>query len=150
MRITHLSGRITALAALMAAPAALAMNAVAGASQSAPGPASGELAKLIFGLLAVVVVVLGLSRLLVRFGGFRAGGNADFRVLSSLIVGQKERVVLLQLGSRQLLLGVGPGQVRTLHVLEEPLAAAEGRADPAAAGDPGRYGWLVKALARKG
>jgi flagellar protein FliO/FliZ len=37
-------------------------------------------------------------------------------------VGQRERVVLIQVGSQQLLLGVAPGRVQTLHVLEEPIS----------------------------
>jgi flagellar protein FliO/FliZ len=34
---------------------------------------------------------------------------------------QHGRAVLIQLGNQQLLLGVAPGQVRTLHVLAEPV-----------------------------
>ncbi len=147
MRTIPVMASSTVLLALLAMPEAWALEPAAQAMQSAQathGPAAAELAKLVFGLLAVVVAVLVLSRVLVRFGGFRAGGSDEFRVLSSLIVGQKERVVLLQIGSRQLLVGVGPGRVEALHLLDEPVSTAESR------DDPGRYGWLVKALSRKG
>jgi flagellar protein FliO/FliZ len=36
-------------------------------------------------------------------------------------LGQKERAVLLKVGATQILLGVAPGRVNTLHVLAEPL-----------------------------
>ena len=42
------------------------------------------------------------------------------RVVSSVGVGQRERAVLLQVGEQQVLLGVGPGNVRALHVFDEP------------------------------
>ena len=36
-------------------------------------------------------------------------------------MGARERVVLIQVGKQQMLLGVAPGRVQTLHVLDEPL-----------------------------
>ena len=36
-------------------------------------------------------------------------------------MGTRERVVLLQVGDKQLLVGVAPGSIKTLHVLETPL-----------------------------
>ena len=51
-----------------------------------------------------------------------AGGG--LRILGGLSMGARERVVLLQVGDTQLLVGVAPGRVQTLHVLEQPLPAA--------------------------
>jgi len=45
--------------------------------------------------------------------------NADkMRVVGGLTLGMREKVVLLQVGKKQLLLGVTPGRIDTLHVLE--------------------------------
>ncbi len=41
------------------------------------------------------------------------------KMVAGISVGQKERVVLLQVGERQILVGVAPGNVNMLHVLEE-------------------------------
>ena len=38
-------------------------------------------------------------------------------------MGARERIVLVQVGTKQLLLGIAPGQISTLHVLNEPLEA---------------------------
>lgn len=43
---------------------------------------------------------------------------SEMQVLASLSVGTKERVVLLQLGKKQLLLSVSSGKVETLCILE--------------------------------
>jgi flagellar protein FliO/FliZ len=42
-------------------------------------------------------------------------------VISTLPLGQKERAVLVRVGKQQILLGVAPGRVTTLHVLSEPV-----------------------------
>ncbi|EQD42713.1 Flagellar biosynthesis protein, FliO, partial [mine drainage metagenome] len=38
-------------------------------------------------------------------------------ILASMPLGAKERAVLVKVGDAQILLGVAPGQVNTLHVL---------------------------------
>ena len=70
------------------------------------------------GLLAAIFVVAWLVRRM-RIVGNRVGGAID--VLATVQLGQKERAVLLKVGTTQILLGVAPGQVSTLHVLAEPL-----------------------------
>jgi len=45
-------------------------------------------------------------------------------------MGTRERVVLLQVGETQLLLGVAPGRVQTLHVLDKPLDSGKQGAGP--------------------
>ncbi|MCK5385550.1 MAG: flagellar biosynthetic protein FliO, partial [Gammaproteobacteria bacterium] len=51
-------------------------------------------------------------------GGMTAG---NLKVLGGISVGQRERIVLVQAGDTQLLVGVAPGEIRTLHVMEEPI-----------------------------
>jgi len=81
-------------------------------------------------LVAVVVAIVGLAWLLRRIGRFSAVHGGRFRVLAALPVGPRERVVLVQAGDKQLILGVAPGQVRALCVLEG--SALIGAADDAA------------------
>jgi flagellar protein FliO/FliZ len=56
-----------------------------------------------------------------------------FRVIASLQVGQRERVVVVQVGDRQVLLGVAPGRVGLIQELAEPLQDAAGVAPKAPA-----------------
>jgi flagellar protein FliO/FliZ len=74
--------------------------------------------------LALVVVlgaVFAFAWLVRRMRGFgsRVGNAID--VLADVPLGQKERAVLLKVGATQILVGVAPGRVNTLHVLAEPL-----------------------------
>ena len=40
-------------------------------------------------------------------------------------MGPRERVVLLQVGDTQLLLGVTPGRIQSLHVLDQPVSYSD-------------------------
>lgn len=78
----------------------------------------GEVALALIVVLAAIFVVAWLFRRM-RIVGKRVGGAID--VLANVQLGQKERAVLLKVGTTQILIGVAPGQVSTLHVLTEPL-----------------------------
>lgn len=78
-------------------------------------------------LLLVLACLLGVLYLLKRLQGGDMGSRSPLRVLGSLKVGTREKVVLLQAGERQLLLGVASGSVRTLHVFDGAPAADQGR-----------------------
>ena len=57
--------------------------------------------------------------------------NGALQVVTEIAVGQKERVVLVQVGKQQLLIGVAPGRVSTLHVLDEPVTPQAPAVTPA-------------------
>jgi flagellar protein FliO/FliZ len=54
-----------------------------------------------------------------KFNGINASAKDKMRVAGGLSLGMWEKVVLLQVGNKQLILGVTPGRIQTLHVLEE-------------------------------
>lgn len=77
--------------------------------------------QLTLGMVVVLGLIMGIAWLLKRSGRFQMAAGGGLRVLGGLSMGTRERVVLLQVGETQLLLGVAPGRVQTLHVLEKPL-----------------------------
>jgi flagellar protein FliO/FliZ len=85
--------------------------------QAAPSPAGGLL-KVILALLVVLAAVLAAAWLARRMRSFSGGGNSSLELLAQLPLGARERAVLLRVGDCRLLIGVAPGNVRTLHVLE--------------------------------
>lgn len=92
----------------------------------------GEVAFALIIVLAAIFLVAWLVRRM-RIVGNRVGGAID--VLANVQLGQKERAVLLKVGTTQILVGVAPGQVSTLHVLTEPLELT--KPPVGASGDPG-------------
>jgi flagellar protein FliO/FliZ len=69
------------------------------------------------GLLLVLALILVGAWLFKRFGHLSMGARGPIKVLGGVSVGARERVVLIEVESIRLLLGVAPGQVRTLHRL---------------------------------
>ncbi len=79
------------------------------------------LLQLLLGLLLVLAMIGVIAWLLRRFPFWNSTANGALKVIATLPVGQRERVMVIQVGDRQLLIGVSPGQVEMLHVLEHPL-----------------------------
>jgi flagellar protein FliO/FliZ len=114
-------GSATAFAQSPAAPAARPFAAPAVTTSTAPsGIASLGQVTLALGLvLAFIFVAAWLMR---RMRGFGKTGTGALDIIADLPVGQKERAVLIRVGTTQVLIGVAPGRVTTLHVLPEPIA----------------------------
>ncbi len=72
-------------------------------------------------LVLVLGLILGLAWLLKRLPGSGFRQADGLRVVASIPLGAKERAAVVQVGGEQLLLGIGAGGVRTLHVLPQPL-----------------------------
>ena len=91
---------------------------------SAPVTASTIL-QTIFGLIAVLAVILFLGWMLKRSQFFHAAHHGQLKVLGAISLGAREKAVLIQVGEQQLLLGVTPQQINTLYTLPEPLSVRE-------------------------
>ncbi|MDP5290720.1 flagellar biosynthetic protein FliO [Oceanimonas sp. CHS3-5] len=53
------------------------------------------------------------------------GGNRQLRVITSLALGHKEKLVVVQVGEEQWLLGITPQNINRLGKLEQPLEAPQ-------------------------
>ena len=82
---------------------------------------SGYLVQLIMGLLFVLLCIVVLAWLAKRVNRLQSSSDGSLQVLGGISMGARERVVLVQVGDTQLLLGVAPGRINMLHQLEEPL-----------------------------
>lgn len=72
------------------------------------------------GLVVVLVAVLSLVWILRRVGRLQSSAGGVLKTLGGLSLGARERVVLIQVGDAHLLLGVAPGRIETLYVLDHP------------------------------
>jgi flagellar protein FliO/FliZ len=109
----------TAGRALAAQAPASEPFASAGSATASSTPGLGSLTQVSLALALVLGLVFGLAWLLRRVRGTRRPGAPGIDILAELALGPKERAVLLQVDRVRLLVGVGGGQVRTLHVLPE-------------------------------
>jgi flagellar protein FliO/FliZ len=81
------------------------------------------LGKLAIALLLVLVVFWVFARVMRQMQGSQGMLHSGLKVVGALSVGQRERVVVVQAGDQQLVLGVTANQINTLHVLATPLVA---------------------------
>ncbi len=84
----------------------------------------GSAIQLIIGLFVVLLLIVASGWLFKRFGRWQGGYSDQLKIVGGLAVGARERIVLVQVGEQQLLVGIAPGNIRTLHVLDEPLPDA--------------------------
>jgi len=124
--------RLPQLAACLLAGISLAAGAVlptvpAPAPEPARSLATAGLLQAALGLAVVIGLIFLCAWAARRLGLKPSGGNRVLKVVSSAMVGQRERVVVVQVGDAWLVLGVAPGQVSALHTMpaqKQPDAAA--------------------------
>ncbi len=84
-----------------------------------PGGAE-YLLQLVLSLLVVVVAIVAVAWILRRVMHLQNPTGGQLRILASLSLGSRERIVVVEAGETQLLLGVAPGRVVSLHVFDKP------------------------------
>jgi len=122
---------------LLAGAAGRAAAAAPAAAAAATGPTlpAGSILQVVAGLAAVLAMVWAIAWLLKRFSPVHGSRSGLIRVVGGAALGQRERIVVVEIGGTWLLLGVTPGQVRTLHAMPRTEAAvAPGVPAPEAAG----------------
>lgn len=75
----------------------------------------------IAGLLLVVFLIITIGWLIRRVGGVPMMGGQVMKVNAVLSVGTREKVVLVDVGDKQVLLGVAPGRVSHLVSFDQPV-----------------------------
>jgi flagellar protein FliO/FliZ len=115
--------RFPTLAVVFVFPVVSTLPSVAHAAKNAVPAAetAGGVVQMILGLLLVVALIFVFAWMARRFTNLPGVGQGAVRVLGGVSLGTRERAVLMQVGDTQLLVGVAPGRVQTLHVLERPV-----------------------------
>lgn len=80
---------------------------------------ASTVAQMLGSLVAIIAVIFAFAWLARRMPMKLGGARGDLRVHATLAVGARERVMIVQAGAAYLVLGVSPGQIRTLHVLDQ-------------------------------
>lgn len=111
---------------------------------SAPGSA-GSLLQVVFGLLVVLGLLAGALWFLKRLGGGRFAPGSVVKIVGGVSVGNRERVMVVEVADQWIVIGVAPGQVNTLASMprqEQPAAQA-------AAGAPNFSAWLKQTIEKR-
>jgi flagellar protein FliO/FliZ len=125
-------------------PAAYAEAAQA-ADQSSGGVAI-NLLKVVGALLAVLAMMAASAWALKRFNVAKAGGDRTIKIVGGVSVGNRERVIVVEVADQWIVVGVAPGRVASLATMPRQQSAAPVETAPAA----GNFAaWLKQTLDKR-
>jgi flagellar biosynthetic protein FliO len=81
------------------------------------GSSTGSLLQTLFALIVVLAVLGALAWFLKRYGPKVGGGNANVRVVGSLNLGGRERIVVVEVGNEWIVVGASPGRINALATM---------------------------------
>jgi flagellar protein FliO/FliZ len=133
-----------AIAATQPSPAATPAPAAATVT-SAPSSA-GSLLQVIFGLIVVLGLLAGALWVLKRVGGGRLAAGSVVKIVGGVSVGNRERVMVVEVADQWIVIGVAPGQVSKLADMPRQEQQQGAAALP---GAPNFSAWLKQTIEKR-
>ena len=101
--------------------------ASAQATSEGVGVSAGALLQMLLSLLLIIALLFAGAWLLRRLnGGMSFGQNGPLRIVGGLMISPRERIVLVEVEDTWLVVGIVPGQIKTLHTLPKGEIQAPG------------------------
>jgi flagellar biosynthetic protein FliO len=129
------------------------------AGAAAPGPAAmpagsptASLLQTLFALVLVLAVLGLLAWFLKRYGPRAGAGTANLRVVGSLSLGGRERLLVVEIGNQWVVVGASPGRVNALATMPKQDEPADGgNATPAPQAPPANSfaDWLRQTIDKR-
>lgn len=89
----------------------------------------GQLAKVTLALVFVLALIYGLAWLVRRNQGIRHLVGQPFKTLAMSPLGPKEKIALIEIGDKQILLGITAHSINTLATFDEPVMEVKDKAE---------------------
>ena len=89
-------------------------------------PAGSEAIQIVLALLAVVVLIILVAWFVRRFSGLGQAHGKPLRVVAAISVGNRERIAVIDVGGRQILVGITSQHISSLMQLDEPIDMSKG------------------------
>jgi flagellar protein FliO/FliZ len=115
---------VLALLGLTAGPQLAMGQEVAPPSLQSP-IGSGDILSVGASLIVVVAAIMLCGWLYSRSQGLRVRGGGVINIIATQPLGPKERILLIEVANKQLIVGMTSTQVSTLHVFDEPVVRQE-------------------------
>lgn len=87
------------------------------ADAPAPGVSTGSYLQAALALALIVGLLMGAAWLARKLSGGKVFGQGGMKIIGGVALGPRERLVLVEVGDTWLVIGIVPGQIRTLHQL---------------------------------
>ncbi|MDP3539399.1 MAG: flagellar biosynthetic protein FliO [Azonexus sp.] len=84
-----------------------------------PAVSAGTYVQTALALSLIVGLLIGMAWLARKISGGKGFGQGGIKIVGGVTLGPRERIVLIEVGDEWLVVGIVPGQIRTLHRLEK-------------------------------
>ena len=91
-----------------------------------PGLSGGNYLQALLALMLIVGLLAGTAWLARKVTGGKGFGQGGMKVVGGVALGPRERIVLVEVGDTWLVIGLVPGQIRTLYKMPKGDVSAEG------------------------
>jgi flagellar protein FliO/FliZ len=98
---------------------------------AAPGVQGSNYLQAVLALGLIIALLLGITWLARKVTGGKGFGQGGLKVVGGVALGPRERLVLIEAGDTWLVIGVVPGQIRTLHQMPKGSLVSESLPDDA-------------------
>ena len=85
----------------------------------------GSVVQVFAGLAAVLLLFGGIVFVLKRMGNFRSNTDGKMQVVDGVSVSARDRVLLIQVGEKQVLIGVSPSGISRITTFDESVISPE-------------------------
>lgn len=109
----------------------------------------GALLQALLALLVVLAALFAFLWLLRRISPVQTGAQGAVRVVGGVMLGTRERLVIVEVADQWLLIGVAAGQVNHLHTMPRPAGYSAPASNEAPAGFVGKLAELMGRHARR-
>ncbi|MEM7257704.1 MAG: flagellar biosynthetic protein FliO [Pseudomonadota bacterium] len=117
------------VAVLLAVTGGLSLPCIALAADKPAAVAVGidpfYLVKTVGALCVVLIVIFIIARLVRALGHAGAVSSGPLKVLAAVTVGNREKLMIVQAGDNQLLIGISPSGIVRLDKFDEPVVTAQ-------------------------
>jgi len=100
---------------------AVAQETIQSGSYAPPVTPMSSIGNVLFALAGMIVLIFILAYGAKRLQNMQPSHGQHIKTLTSVSLGMKEKIALIQVGDQQLLVGITPHSINTLLVLEQPL-----------------------------
>lgn len=96
------------------------------AAENSAGVPAGSFLQAFLALAFIVALLVALAWMARKVTGGKGFGQGGMKIVGGVALGPRERIVLVEVGDTWLVVGVVPGQIRTLHTLSRATVTSGG------------------------
>jgi flagellar protein FliO/FliZ len=131
---------------VVSANAAAATAAATQQTTASATTTAGSFFQVLLGLIVVLALMAAAAWTLKKFGVSKLAGNAPVKIVGGVSVGNRERVVVVEVADQWIVVGVAPGQVNALSTMPRQESATP----PAVAQAPANFStWLKQTIDKR-